>query len=164
MSQRMRILLFYSLVTAMLGFGIRFHITPFWFLRLSTSQQPALTPIHTDKWSPFTQESLDSSRASGRTSLVLFHADWDATSQAVRQNLAGATIRQVISRHDVLAFDADSTKENPEFEALRKALGFKGRNVVPVVAIFPGSGSPPIVLSGLNRDEMLESLRSAASE
>ena len=91
-------------------------------------------------------EAFQDARDQGKTVLVKFTADWCANCQVnERIMLASEAVLDALSQDDVVAMKVDFSAENPEGDALKDELGGGG---IPLIGVWPASGTPPITLRG----------------
>ncbi|MBI5520396.1 MAG: thioredoxin family protein [Desulfovibrio sp.] len=103
---------------------------------------------------PYTEQSLRA--AMGKETVVVdFTADWCPSCKVLEQTtLTPARLGDMKARYGLKLMRADLTEQNPEAEALLRALGSKS---IPVLAIFPKNRpDSPLVLRDLFTPTQLE--------
>lgn len=97
------------------------------------------------EWRRFSQQTLKLETASGRNVLVSFMAYWDLTSAMQHKFIDTPPIRRLLRAKGMATLQADWTDGlNLDIPVELKALG---QNSVPLLVIYPASGSTPIVLN-----------------
>jgi len=122
------------------------------------------TALYTPKdttlvWQPYSQASLDASRAAGKPVFLDFTAAWCLSCQVnERLVLKSAEVQHEFSAHKVTLMRADWTQYDP---AITQQLASVGRSGVPTYVLYPaGAESKADVLPELlTKDIVLNALR-----
>jgi thiol:disulfide interchange protein len=133
--------------------GTALRLALVWFLALvvpasgSLYLADRLLPRHVLPWDPFTPAKLQQLTGQGKTVLVDFSAEWCLTC---KYNLKFAVntqqVRAAVSKLGVVPLLADWTNGD---EGVTTTLRDLGSNSIPVLAVYPADGRPPIVLRDL---------------
>jgi thiol:disulfide interchange protein len=116
-----------ALMTALVG-GLTYYIAA-----------PSKTPL---PWEVYTPAKFASLQKEGKTVLIDFSADWCATCQInLRRAINTPEVLKVVEQNSVVPLLADYTDTPPEIKKFLNQLGY---NSIPVLAVFPGDGHPPI--------------------
>ncbi len=113
-------------------------------------------------WTAYSHKALEEDLGK-RLVLVDFTADWCPTCKVVEATaLADDTVLAWKKRYDLVLLKVDMTRENPEGEALLRAVGSVS---IPVIAIFgPGKEaySPLVLRDVVTRGQIAEALKLAS--
>jgi thiol:disulfide interchange protein DsbD len=98
-------------------------------------------------WQPWSRAAVAQAQAEGKAVFVDFTAAWCVTCQ-VNKRLVLETdpVQRHFARRQVVLMRADWTRQDPEITAALKELGRSG---VPVYALYPAEGGPPVLLPEL---------------
>ncbi len=114
-----------------------------WAWNQTPSADASPTPGHAEAgdgpWQPFTRESFDQARASGKVVVVDFTAEWCINCKVLEASvLKPEPVASQLSSAGVVTFKADLTsRKAPGWEMLQKTLGRQG---IPLLAIWgPGT-------------------------
>ena len=106
---------------------------------------PFIPQTETGEWKPYSHAAF-AEVIGNRPILVDFTADWCPTCKVVDATaLRESSLQRWQHAYNLTLFRVDMTRENPEGEALLRAVGSVS---IPVIAIFPAgeSASSPLVL------------------
>jgi thiol:disulfide interchange protein len=111
-------------------------------------------------WQPFSPAAVAKAQAKGKTVMVDFTADWCPNCKLnSKWAIETVAVRDLVHHNGVVPLLADFSNKSP---AIKKALNDLGRNSIPLLVIWPGSGAKPIVLSDLlSEGEVLDALKQA---
>ena len=113
--------------------------------------------------SPFTLDTLIRTSAAGKTSVVVFTADWCPNCVLVEKTvLDSAMIQDFFKNESIALFYADITHKGTEGEALLKALG---GTAIPFLAVFPAGEhfTEPVCLRDIyTKKDLLDAILEAA--
>lgn len=103
---------------------------------------------------PFNHQELDGLRTSQRIVIVEFTSKYCATCQWNEYTLHSRSVVNQVSKQNVVVMKAVM----PEGADLLKQLGFSS---VPVLAIFPGRGTPIVMPDVVTKAQVLSALETA---
>ncbi len=114
-------------------------------------------------WIPYSDREFDSVRASGKTVLVKFTANWCGTCQFIEGTVfQEPRVWQALQKSDVVPFKVDLTDANAPGKSLLLKLNPAGG--IPLTAIYPARSDEPIVLASIYTTEaLLDALKQATA-
>ncbi len=105
------------------------------------------------EWGAFSRQAVQQGNALGHDVLVSFIAAWSLHSKVQHEWIDTPSIHRLLRSKQIVAMKADWTHSDPAVTAEIKSLG-KGYGI-PMLVIYPASGSPPIVMRDLVSAEYL---------
>jgi thiol:disulfide interchange protein len=126
-----------------------------WFAFTNLGPHTSILP-----WNNFSPAALSEARAQGKTVMIDFTARWCPTCHL---NYATAidthAVKEIVERNGVVPMIADWSDRGA---TIKKKLEELESASIPLLAIYPADGSPPIVLRDLvNQSQVLEALEQA---
>jgi thiol:disulfide interchange protein DsbD len=120
-----------------------------------TSAKVETTAMQDGFWQPWSPSRVTELRANGHAVFVNFTAAWCLTCKVNEGAIfARADVRDVFSRHGVVALEADWTNADPD---ITRALAGFGRDGVPLYVFYPaGSEGAPVLLPQVPTKQTLE--------
>lgn len=131
----------------------------------SFPQRETSARVHEESTTGFSPDLLKKNRDSGKTSMVVFTADWCPNCRVVeRLSLHTPEVMKEIRDRGVDLMIADITRTNPAASELLKKIGGKS---IPYLAVFPAGRdfNRPVVLRDMySEDDVLRAIRTAAEK
>lgn len=110
-------------------------------------------------WQPWSPQAVELARSQGRPVLVDFTADWCLTCQTNKlTSLEIPSVRETLKSGSFVALMADYTRKD---DAITQELKKFKRAGVPLVVVYPSTGSPLVLPELLRPEVVLKSLEKA---